>query len=78
MSDIVVGGRRFVAAVSFDGMYRVFRIYLAILIPVITQLMRLACIMVGSPKKLKGLKYAILKISFSFKCADHFENSLFA
>ena len=45
--------------------YRVFRINLDILIPVIGQLIRLGCIMVRIPETSKELKYAIFKNLFS-------------
>ena len=56
-------------------LYRVFCINLPSLIPAIGQLVGLTCIMYSMPRKSKGLRYAIFKISFSVKPAVHFENS---
>ena len=68
VDDIIKG-------VVHQTLYRVFHINLPSLIPVIGQLTRLTSVMFSIPKKSKGLRYAIFKISFSLKPATHFENS---
>ena len=55
--------------------YRVFRINFPSLIPVISQLMTLTCIMVCILNKSKGLRYAIFQVSFSSQLTALFENS---
>ena len=64
-----------IKGVVHHTLYRVFRIDLPSLIPVISKLIRLICLMFSMPKKSKEVKYAIFKISFSPKPAAHLENS---
>ena len=53
-------------------MYRVFRINLFPLIPMIDQPMMLTCIMISLAEQSKGLRYVILKISFSSEPVTQF------